>query len=346
MTCVLVLMGIAMPSETLTQQLTAAVADKPALLRILQTSRVHIALDALEGKGREATQQQAAFRREVTIANVCLMIAGVLSGLVLLVAPHIASKAHGTQLISWLPVAIGVLTLALGAAAAFFAHKVREAGRLQRWLTTRSGAEAARLAIFTTIAEKVVSESPQEALSALDLVNRVLLEDQRVWYRGRAAEHRKSSEKTAFWGGAGTALAFAGGSGAVIASFEPNQAWIAIFGVIGAALAAYAVSRERLRMDSTSAALYEKAADALDEIAARYDMVQAEVGNGQTAALTAFTTAITDQLSQEHRRWLEGSAQAEAVLRELDQQLERMAAREGPKPVELHAGDTGRTAIS
>lgn len=329
-----------MSSETLTQKLTTAVADKPALLHIVKTSRVRIALDAFERKGREATQQQKAFQREVTIANVCLMIAGVLSGLVLIVAPHVASTAgKDGQLVSWLPVAIGVLTLALGAGAAFFAHKVREAGRLQRWLTARSGAEAARSAIFTTITEKAVSEAPPEALSALDLVNRLLLEDQRIWFRDRAAEHRKSSEKTAFWGGAATALAFAGGSGAVIASFEPDQAWIAIFGVVGAALAAYAVSRERLRVDSANAGVYEKAADALDEIAARYDTVEAEVRSGRFDAFAAFTTAITEQLSLEHKRWLEGTAEAEAVLRELDQQLERMAAREGPKPVEIHTGD-------
>jgi hypothetical protein len=335
-----------MPPKTLIQKLTAAVADKPALSQIIETSRVRVALAAFERKGREATAQQAAFRREVTIANVCLMIAGVLSGLVLIVAPHVASKSDGTRLISWLPVAIGVLTLGLGAAAAFFAHKVREADRLQRWLTTRSGAEAARSEIFTTIAEKTVSKAPLEALSALELVNGLLLEDQRTWYRDRAAEHRKSAEKTAFWGGAGTALAFTGGSGAVIASFEPNQAWIAIFGVVGAALAAYAVSRDRLRLDSANGALFEKAGDALDEIAARYDTAREEVGSGRTAALAAFTTAITDQLSHEHKRWLEGSAQADAVLRELDRQLERIAAREGPKPVEIHTGDTGRAAIS
>lgn len=237
-----------MSSETLTEKLNAAVADKLALSHIVGTSRVRIALDAFKRKGREATQQQRAFRREVTIANVCLMIAGVLSGLVLIVAPQVAwNVAQDAYLMSWVPVVIGVLTLALGSAAAFFARKVREAGRFQRWLTTRSGAETARSEIFATIAANAVSEAPQEALSALDLVNRLLLEDQRIWFRDRAAEHCRSSEKTAFWGGAGTALAFAGGSGAVIASFEPDQAWIAIFGVVGVALAAYAVSRERLR---------------------------------------------------------------------------------------------------
>jgi hypothetical protein len=331
-----------MPGETLSQKLNGAVAEKPTLSRIVGSSRLRVALEALERKGGEAIRQRAAFRREATIANVCLMIAGVLSGLVLIVAPHVASAdSAGTRLMDWLPLAIGAATLGLGAAAAFFAHKVRESSRLQRWLSTRSAAEAARATIFTTIAEEAASASPEDALGALDLVNRYLLNDQREWFRGRASEHRKSSEVTAFWGGVGTALAFAGGSGAVIASFEPDQAWIAIFGVVGAAMAAYAVSRERVRLDGASARIYEEAADALEDIAARYDAVEAEVRGGRSAALVAFAAAISEQLSIEHKRWLEGAAQAEAVLRELDQQLERLAPREGPKPVDGRAGEVG-----
>ena len=37
-----------------------------------------------------------------------------------------------------------------------------------------------------------------------------------------------------------------------------------------------------------------------------------------------FTAAITEQLSAEHKRWLEGSAQAEAVLGKLDTQLQQL----------------------
>ena len=81
-------------------------------------------------------------------------------------------------------------------------------------------------------------------LAALELVNRDLLENQRAWFRTRANEHRRSSDWTTSWGGLATALAFVGGSGAVIASFVPSQTWLAVSGVIGAAVGAYAVNRE------------------------------------------------------------------------------------------------------
>ena len=110
----------------------------------------------------------------------------------------------------------------------------------------------------------------------------------------------------------------------MIASFVPSQTWLAVSGVIGAAVGAYAVNREALRLDRANAGGYEKAAVALDAIAMRYDAVEAEVRAGKPDALRAFTAAITEQLSAEHKRWLEGSAQAEAVLGKLDGQLQRI----------------------
>jgi hypothetical protein len=62
----------------------------------------------------------------------------------------------------------------------------------------------------------------------------------------------------------------------------------------------------------------------------RYDAVEAEVRAGKPDALRAFTAAITEQLSAEHKRWLEGSTQAEAVLGKLDGQLQRLNSQSKP----------------
>jgi hypothetical protein len=296
-----------------------------ALEPILRSSGVRVQLEALKYLEAEAKAQQDAFRRELTIANLCLMIAGVLSGLVLVLAPMIMNGDQGSfDWKTWLPRLMGVATLALGAIAALATYKAREGNRLQRWLSARSGAEMARTGVFMTVSERAASGTGETMLAALGLVNRDLLENQRAWFRKRADEHRRSSDWTTSWGGLGTALAFVGGSGAVIASFEPSQAWLAVSGVVGAAVGAYAVNRESLRLDRANAAGYEKAATALDAIAMRYDAVEAEVRAGKPEALRAFTAAITEQLSAEHKRWLEGSTQVEAVLGKLDGQLQRL----------------------
>ena len=180
-----------------------------------------------------------------------------------------------------MPTVIGAATLALGAIAALNTYKAREGNRLQRWLSARSGAEMARSGVFMTVAERAAAGASETMLAALELVNRDLLENQRAWFRKRANEHRRSSDWTTSWGGLATALAFVGGSGAVIASFVPSQTWLAVSGVIGAAVGAYAVNREALRLDRANAGGYEKAAAALDAIALRYDTVEAEVQGRQ-----------------------------------------------------------------
>jgi hypothetical protein len=308
----------------------AAGPPTAALEPILNSSSVRVQLEALDHLDRVAKVQQRAFRRELTIANLCLMVAGVLSGLVLAVAPLVPAANAGWW--AWLPRIMGVATLALGALAALHTYKAREGNRLQRWLSARSGAEMARAGVFMTIAERAADAGSEPALAALELVNRDLLEHQRMWFRTRADDCRRSSDWTTSWGGLGTSLAFVGGSGAVIASFQPSQTWIAVAGVIGAAVGAYAVNRESLRLDRANANGHEKAAAALDAIAARYDAVEAEVIAGKPEALRAFTAAITEQLSAEHKRWLEGSTQAEAVLGKLDNQLQRLSAQGASSP--------------
>ena len=63
---------------------------------------VQVQLEALDHLEREATAQQRAFRRELTIANLCLMIAGVLSGLVLALPGMMSDiPAAGPGQIDW-----------------------------------------------------------------------------------------------------------------------------------------------------------------------------------------------------------------------------------------------------
>jgi SMODS and SLOG-associating 2TM effector domain 1 len=335
-------------AERLRRLLVDAGSRTQGLEPILRSSSVRVQMETLEWLDTEAGTQQRAFRRELTIANVCLMLTGVLSGLVLLLAPEMATtrtvEAGRIDWWTWPPFLMGGATLALGAIAALQTYKAREGNRLQRWLSARSGAEMAQSGTFMAIAEPAASATSEVALAALELVNRGLLEEQRAWFRRRASEHRRSSDWTTSWGGLGTALAFVGGSGAVIASFQPSQTWIVVAGVVGAAVGAYAVNRESLRLDTANANGYENAAAALDAIAARYDAVEAEVRAGKTEALRAFTAAITEQLSAEHKRWLEGSAQVETVLSKLDGQLQQLNAEGKPAASGNGAGAPGAVA--
>ena len=315
-------------------------AGSPELGAILRSSVVRTQIEVYTQLDGEATAQQRRFIRELTVANICLMLAGVLSGVVL--AGGAMPELLGDLWTKRTTLTLGLVTLALGAIAAMLSFRARESERLRRWLSKRSRAEMARLAAFRAIATAGMQAGHPVAGHALTIIREHLLDEQRSWLRKRAARHWRSAEWTALWGGLATALAFVGGSGAVIASFASEHAWIPIIGVIGAALAAYAANREGLRRDRPNADRYEKACVALDELAARYDTVAAEVAAGKPEALVAFTEAVTDQLASEHKQWLEGATQAEAALAKLDSQLRQLRGGQGPEEGERPAGAGGR----
>jgi hypothetical protein len=296
----------------------------PELAAILRSSAVRTNLDIYKRQDVEAVRQQASLMQEATWANICLMAAGVASGLVLAVTAQ-PSATEYAAIVRNVSLGLGIVTLALGAAGTFFGYLARDQGRIGRWQTRRGEAEIARLAVFTTIGGKAAEAGPAVALHSLALIVSHLLNDQRNWLGARALRHRKSSETTSRWGGLANALAFIGGSGAIIASQVKGSVWIVFAGVLGAAIAAYATNRDALLRDRANADRYEKAQVALDSLAGRTDEVAARIAAGEPKALVAFTEAVTELLATEHKQWLEGTAQAEALLGKLDVQLKQLA---------------------
>jgi hypothetical protein len=211
----------------------------PELAKILESSAVRTKLDTYARQDAEAVRQQTQLVEEATRANACLAAVGVTSGVILAV-----SALSTDSSIQYLTLALGVVTLLLGAAAAFFTYVARDQGRVGRWQTCRGEAEIDRLAVFGTVAAKAADKGADVALAGLALVSVHLLDDQRKWLRARASRHRSSSETTSRLGGIASSLAFIGGSGAIIASQKASAVWIVLAGVVGAAVGAYASNRE------------------------------------------------------------------------------------------------------
>jgi hypothetical protein len=105
----------------------------------------------------------------------------------------------------------------------------------------------------------------------------------------------------------------------VVASFEPRQTWIAVSGAIGAAVGAYAVNRESLRLDRANAGGYEKAAAAADALAVRYEL------NREFSPRTE-VAAVSDQCSTSNEPLLDH--QAARHLLQLDGIIQEVIVRQ------------------
>ena len=303
-------------------------ASSPELAEIMASSSVTTRLQTYELQDRESFAQQTALKDEATWANLCLLAAGVASALVLAVSAFWPLKegqqGSWTDFASLAKLVIGVVTLGLGAAAAYFNYVARDQNRIARWQAKRGEAELARLDVFSMVAEKAAAAGTVPALYGLAVVVRHLVKDQGDWLVARAKKHRDSSETTSRWGGFASALAFIGGSGAIIASQLSGTVWIVLAGVAGAAIGAFASNREALMRDRPNADRYENTQVALAVVAGRTDEVEKKIAGGEPAALVAFTSAVTELLGTEHKQWLEGAAQAGASLQKLDEDLAKL----------------------
>jgi hypothetical protein len=299
----------------------------PELAKILESSAVRTKLDTFARQDAEAVRQQTYLVQEATRASACLAAVGVSSGVILAIAALSAGSPYESML-KILTVLLGIGTLLLGAAAAFFTYIARDQGRVGRWQTCRGEAELERLAVFGAIADRAAEEGNDAALKGLALVSVHLLDDQRKWLDARALRHRKSSETTSLLGGVANALAFVAGSGAIFAAQASGSVFMVLAGVVGAAIGAFSSNRDALRRDRANAERYESTEVALDQLAGRIDDVAEKIVAGQPKALVAFTDAVTDLLSTEHKQWLEGTAQAAASLQKLDAQLGQLSKPE------------------
>ncbi len=306
----------------------------PELKSVIWSSSVRQMIDMFHRYDRESVHQQVQLLRESTSANICLMSAGVLSGLALLGSNfnsrlvYLISGNLGDRIGGIVGLSLGAAILALGAMSAMFTFRMRGGDRLRRWLTTRGMAEVARLQIFRAIASGTAASGPSAAGCGLAIVCRHLLDDQRDWLVARAARHRFSLDVTNRWNGVAVAFMLVGGSGALVGGFSPEYGWLALSGVVGAAIAAYGLNREALRRDEANADRYEKAAAALDEIAKRIDAVAERISVGQTSSIVVFVDCMAKLLRSEHVQWLDGTQQAESVLAELDEQLSELGEKQ------------------
>jgi hypothetical protein len=303
----------------------------PELAEILGSSAITTSLETFSRRDKESIAQQNDLKYEANRANLSLLAAGVTSAVILAVAATAGTAGQTSVDPSTakfnITLILGLLTLAFGAGAAYFNFVARDQGRVSRWQASRSDAEMARQAVFTTIASAVGGKSARAVLFGLAVVIRDLLDDQRTYLAKAAQRHRNSSVVSSRWGGLAGALAFIGGSGAIVASQGGASwaNWIILAGVFGAAIGAYAANREALNRDRANADRYERTLVALDGIKGRTDDIARQIINGEPKALAVFTGAITDLLASEFKQWQEGTAQAEASLGKLDAQLEELS---------------------
>jgi dsDNA-binding SOS-regulon protein len=301
----------------------------PALARILRKSELNATARVYEQKDAEAGQAQLVFKRAASRANWAVFLTACFSALLLVTAPFpvLSSGAAGKAL----QIALGLCGILSGAFGAMWLFKIREGKLLERWMTARAGAETRRLEYFALAAtlrdDGTAGEIPLTLLQC-EYFRRYQLDVQRAYYGGRAADHERAADRMLNVSAFAVGLAcLATGFGGVLAG-AVGGAWVALggLGAIATGLAAFASANEAANQDRRNAERYRRTLDALEALSAKLDAVRSAAAQDEREPLAQFVAAVHEQLSLEHRQWLQTSESTAASIARLEQTLERAKA--------------------
>ena len=292
----------------------------PALARLLRSAKVEALARQYERLDAEALEAQRKFSRAIEQANAAVLATAVLSAAMMVVGLVLSGGAERALLII-----LGLLSVSAGAFASMWLFRVREGGLLEAWMSARASAETRRLAYFATllgIRSEELSEIPLELLK-LEYFRRYQLDVQTAYYKARRQRHKKSAERTLMLGGLAVALASiaAGAAGFLGAAFETAWVSLAALGIVGASLGSFASMREAVNQDRRNAERYGRTLAALEELRGRLDEVRAGAATGLSDVTDEFVAAVHEQLSLEHRQWLEGGESTRSTIVKLNEIL-------------------------
>ncbi len=307
----------------------------PDLAALLGTARVTVIAEEYQQRDAEADGGQKSFKRTMSTANIAVLVAATSSACMMAAEIVLGgTDRDGVAIAAWtgnLVFPLGLIAAISAAAATAALYFVRSGRLFENWMTKRAAAENARLSYFVALAESPAS-TPELELLKLEYFRRYQYEVQEEYYLTRGAAHRASAQRTMFVGGAGIFIAALTGGFASLA--EGMATALAAIAVIGAAISAYAASREAMTQDRRNAERYDRTLTALRGLYGRLDRVRQAVANGNREALVEFVGAVNEQISLEHRQWLESSEATKEGIAKLDAALARAqpAKADGTSP--------------
>lgn len=311
-------------------------AKAPALASILRRSEFIAVVGQHERKAAEAREAQRIFRTTANRANWAVFVTVCLSAALLIIGP-LTSGTAGKSLL----VGLGSCGIVAGSLGAMWLFRIREGKWLEKWMTARAGAEAARLSYFEKVTGATdVDKDPLIPLPLLQLeyFRRYQLDIERNYYRNRGRDHaaaagrmlRVSSVSVAL-GSLATALGgFLGGA--------VDSRWVSVAGAgaIASALSALASGKEAIGQDRQNEERYGRTLEALESLAGRLDQVRDSAAGGAREPLQQFVAAVHEQVSLEHRQWLGAAESTQASLAKLEEALATARAKllkaESPDP--------------
>lgn len=323
--------------------------DVAPLARLLRSTPLRLIREDYARAGAEAVAAQRRYKGTMSRANAAVLGVAALSAL-MMAAQIVSPKLE----IPGLLLALGILSALVGAGATMWLFRARQGDMLDTWMHDRAEAETYRISYFAAVTKPTDAHAPDidYNLLRLEYFRRYQLDVQKNYYEFRGRAHGRSADKTLnLASGAVIVSTFASLLTAGLGAVNGLATALGAVGVFGAALSSYAGSREALSQDRRNAERYGRTYKALRALEAKLDDVRKSVAAGNEQALAEFANAVNEQISLEHRQWLEETEATRSALAKLEEALARTRepappppAARAPQPPTHSARDPAREA--
>ena len=302
----------------------------PALSDLLKSSQLEGIAEKYSQHNGKAIAAQAKYKAWMKKARLWVLLTACCSAALLAVATWLVQPDEA-DLAKMLFIVISIAAFVSSFIATTYIKLVENLSLLKKWMGSRANAEMQRLSYFEGFVKR---SCPQDAgvdpiflrLLQLEFFRRFQLDMQVSYYTRRGGKHAVAAEKSAAistWamGIAGLAAAIAGFLGA---SIDPRWAALAAVGFVFQAHASNTLSAEAVNQDRRNEERYGRTLKNLQDLKADMDRVRQQVTDGNPEILPTYVDAVHEQLSLEHRQWIEDTETTSQVLGELKAQLKKV----------------------
>jgi hypothetical protein len=308
----------------------------PGLAAILSTEAVRFLAGEYTRRDRLAIEAQSEFKRWAGRLNWLVFVSAVSTAALAAAGPlfevwasdagNDAWSVAGTS-VSWM---LAVVAATCGAMAGVAMSYLRSEKLLEKWMTRRAEAESLRLEYFATVTEP--TENPPDSnllLLQLEYFRRFQLGVELAFYGNRGAQHDRAARHALKTGL--LLMMIVAVINAVAGTASGAWTALALLALVAQASAVRISGIEAVNQDGRNAERYGRTHSVLARIKVKLDQVRPAVAAGDGAVVTGFVEAVHEQLSLEHRQWLESLNDRHSAIGQLEQRLRQVdpAARGG-----------------
>lgn len=274
----------------------------PEFARLLRSTKLESIRKEYEIWDTRALENQKTFRRWSSNANLFAFLTVMFTALIL----ALATFNKDNSLMKFAIFILTTLGITSSVVAGAALRQIKNGNLLHAWMSSRATAETARIDYFKEIINFRLNETDVLfSLLKLEYYKANLLDKELNYYTDKSKQNNVLANKTlsySTWLLAGATLTTAIGG---YAGHSSNLIAITSLAVIFQALSSKISNKAAFYQYGKNAESFERTRSTLARLRGRLDDVRDLVASGDNNALIEYTSLINEQISLEHRLWID-----------------------------------------